>query len=89
MFVDAVADWQQATGSTLYDRFLTQQADAVIDHAASNGSSLTGCQTPHDCQIGFYWARPVPPGSTTLPVSPGTQYSGLSALTDALSVFTG
>jgi hypothetical protein len=89
MFVDAVADWQQATGSTLYDRFLTDQAHAVIDHAASNGSSLTGCQTPNDCQIGFYWAQPVPPGTTTLPVSPGTQDSGLSALTDALSVFTG
>jgi len=89
MFVDAVADWQQATGSTLYDRFLTDQADAVIDHAASNGSGLTSCQTPHDCQIGFFWAQPVPPASTPLPVSPGTQDSGLAALTDALSVFTG
>lgn len=89
MFVDAVADWQQATGSTLYDRFLTDQAHAVIDHAASNGSWLTGCQTPHDCQIGFYWAQRVPPATTPLPVSPGTQDSGLSALTDALTVFTG
>lgn len=89
MFVDAVADWQQATGSTLYDQFLTSQAHAVIDRAASNGSWLTACQTPHDCQIGFYWAQPVPPATTELPVSPGTQDAGLSALTDALSVFTG
>jgi hypothetical protein len=89
MFVDAVADWQQATGSTLYDRFLTDQAHAVIDQAASNGSRLTSCGAPHNCQIGFYWARPVPPATTTLPVSPGTQESGLAALTDALSVFTG
>jgi hypothetical protein len=89
MFVDAVADWQQATGSTLYDQFLTEQAYAVIDHAASDGSWLTPCQTPHDCQIGFYWAKPVPPAETTLPLSPGSQDSGLSALTDALSAFTG
>ena len=89
MFVDAVADWQQATGSTLYDQFLTQQAYAVIDHAASNGNLLTSCQTPHDCQIGFYWAKPTPPGESTLPVGPGTQESGLASLTDALGAFTG
>lgn len=86
VFVDAVADWQAAAGSRQYDAFLIKQAQALIDNSASNGTRMTACQTPHDCQLGFYWSRPVPPGSTILAVGPGPQESGLSALTDALSV---
>lgn len=83
LFVDAVADWQTATHSHIYDDWLRRQAQAVIQTAASNGTQLANCQTPSDCQIGFYWARAVPP-SAQPPVTPGTQMSGLSALTDAL-----
>jgi hypothetical protein len=87
--VDAVADWQAATGSRAYDAFLIRQARAVIDHSASNGSRLTKCETPHDCQLGFYWARSIPPDPQHFPVGPGSQESGLSALTDALSTSSG
>lgn len=91
LFVDAVADWEAATGSHAYDAFLRRQSLAVID-AASNASRLTQCQTPHDCQLTFYWSRPEAPEASQMPVGPGTQESGLSALTDELSVtlaFTG
>src|SRR5579875_3572419 len=84
LFVDAVADWQTVTHSHIYDDFLRRQGQAVAETAASNGSQLTSCQTPHDCQIGFYWARAVPPADGPA-VTPGTQMSGLAALTDALS----
>jgi hypothetical protein len=89
VFVDAVADWQAATGSRRYDAFLIKQAQAIIDHSASNGAQVTACQTPHECQLGFYWSRKVPPGHTILAVGPGPQESALSALTDALSVSSG
>ena len=91
LFVDAVADWEAATGSHVYDDFLRRQSQAVI-HAASDGTRLTSCQTPHDCQFTFYWARPAPPPSSGLAVVPGMQDSGLSVLTDELlatSGFTG
>jgi hypothetical protein len=88
VLVDAVADWQAATGSNEYDAFLIRQARAVIDRSASNGSRLTKCQTPHDCQLGFYWARAIPP-DPNFPVGPGSQEAGLSALTDALSTSSG
>jgi hypothetical protein len=86
VFVDAVADWETANRSRQYDAFLVKQAQAIVDHSASNGARMTACQTPHDCQLSFYWSRAVAPGSTTLPLGSGTQGSALSALTDALAV---
>jgi hypothetical protein len=86
VFINAVADWQAANRSRQYDAFLVKQAQAIIDHSASNGTRMTACQTPHDCQLGFYWSRAVAPGSTILPLGPGSQESALSALTDALAV---
>lgn len=87
LFIAAVADWQAATGSHQYDDFLRRQGQAVIENAASDGVRLANCQTPHDCQLGLYWARPIPPADTTLHISPGSQYSGLEALTAALAVW--
>lgn len=89
LFVAAVADWEAATGSHVYDGFLQRQGQAVIDNAASNGTELTNCQTPHDCQLGFYWARPISPEDTGLNLTPGSQYSGLEALTAALTASQG
>jgi hypothetical protein len=89
VFVDAVTDWQAANRSRQYDAFLVRQAQAIIDHSASNGTRMKACQTPHDCQLGFYWSRAVAPGSTILPLGAGTQESALSALTDALAVSHG
>jgi hypothetical protein len=91
IFVDAVADWSVATQSKVYGRFLARQAQALLDNAATNGTQLTHCVTPHDCQLNFYWSRAIPP-SAQLPVGPGSQEAGLSALTDALgasSQYTG
>ena len=88
LFVDAVSDWEVATGSTDYDGFLRRQSQAVID-AASNGSRLTQCQTPHECQFTFYWARPEAPAVSHLAVAPGSQESGLSVLTDELTATSG
>lgn len=85
LYVAAVADWQAATGSHSYDDFLRRQGQAVIENAASNGSRATNCQTPHDCQLAFYWARPISPASQ--PVTPGSQFSGLEALTSALAAW--
>jgi predicted alpha-1,6-mannanase (GH76 family) len=84
VLVDAVTDWSTATASKKYDPFLARQAQAVLDNAASNGLQLTHCGTPHDCQLNFYWSRAIPP-SSQLPVGPGSQEAGLTALTDALS----
>lgn len=89
IFVDAVADYRAATGSQAFDTFLTKQARAIIANSASNGRQVTGCQTAHKCQLGYYWSRQVPPNYATLPVGPGSQESGLSALTDALAVTNG
>jgi hypothetical protein len=89
IFVDAVADWRAATHSTAFDSFLAKQAQAVIANAASDGRQLSHCQSAHDCQFSFYWARPIPPEASHLPVGPGSQEAGLSALTDALSASSG
>jgi hypothetical protein len=83
LFVNAVADWSAATGSLLYDAFLVDQARAVLANAASDGRALTGCQTPADCQLGYYWSRRISPALAPMPVNAGTQFSGLSALVDA------
>jgi Glycosyl hydrolase family 76 len=85
IFIDAVADWRAATRSREYDAFLIKQAQAIIDNSASDGARETTCQTPHDCQLGFFWSRRMPPNDV-VPPGPGSQESALSALTDALSV---
>jgi hypothetical protein len=84
LFVDAVADWTQATGAVTYDSFLLAQARAVVANAASDGRSPTHCQTAHACQIDFYWSRRVPPARLPVQLTPGSQQSGLAALTGAL-----
>jgi hypothetical protein len=89
VLVDAVADWRAATRSTVFDWFLARQARAVIANAASDGRRLTHCQTAHECQFSFYWARAIPPDASQLPVGPGSQEAGLSVLTDALSASVG
>lgn len=86
LLVDAVFDWSRITGATLYDGFLLAQARAVLAHAASNGRATRHCQTPTACQLSLYWARPVPVRHAPIPLTPGTQTAGLSALSDALAV---
>ena len=87
LFVQAVSDWTQATGSSVFDRFLLVQARAVLSNAASDGTSRTSCVwSPHDCQLGFYWARRLEPSRWPIVATAGSQEAGLSALTGALEV---
>jgi hypothetical protein len=81
LFVDAVLDWSQATGSTTYDPFLEQQGRAVLANSASDGVGRSSCTTAQACQLGFYWSRRVPPGSAPILDTAGSQESGLTALT--------
>jgi hypothetical protein len=86
MFVQAVADYELATGDTGYQRFLRRQAQAIIDHSVSDATGVrTSCQTARDCQFGFYWARAIDPGRAGVPVTVATQISALRALIAALS----
>jgi hypothetical protein len=84
LFVDAVADWTQATGAATYDSFLAAQGKAVIQNSTSDGIHPARCQTPHACQIDFYWSRRVAPARLPVQITPGSQESGLAALTGAL-----
>jgi Glycosyl hydrolase family 76 len=85
IFVQAVSDWTQATGSDLHDRFLSAQAQAVLANAASDGTARTSCLwSAHDCQLGFYWARRLVPSRWPIVPTVGSQESGLMALTGAL-----
>ncbi len=83
---DAVFDWRQATGSVTYDRLLLAQGAAVLAHSASDGTRLTTCATATGCRLGFYWARRVAPLTAPIPANPGSQASGLAALTSALVI---
>lgn len=86
MFVQAVADYELATGDTGYRRFLRRQAVAIIHHSASDATGVrTSCQTARDCQFGFYWARAIDPGRAGVPVTVATQISALRALTAAIA----
>lgn len=81
IFMQAVADWSAATGSTEFTNFVDDQATAITSNdiwGASSGSP--GCGTPHRCQFGFDWTGKAP----TMLVTVGTQVSALDALTSAL-----
>lgn len=89
LFTDAVADWADATGSARYDPFLVSQAQAVLANSTGSRNRAKVCRTPASCQLSMYWARRVPAANAPIPPTPGSQTSGLSALSDALSDRTG
>jgi hypothetical protein len=77
----ALADWSAATGSQEFEGFLHAQATAVLTNDVWGATAQSpGCRSPHTCQFGLSWARPVSP----MLVTDGTQGSALSALTAAL-----
>jgi Glycosyl hydrolase family 76 len=83
LFVDAVVDWSQATGTHFFERFLRNQARAVVSYALSPPpGGGTPCATPQSCQFGLHWAPP-PPGVSPM-VSVGAQTSALQALSAVL-----
>jgi hypothetical protein len=86
MFVQAVSDYEQATGDTRYMPFLRAQAQAIVRNSATNAQGArTSCQTPRDCQFGFYWARAIDPAKAPVGVTVATQISALRALTAELA----
>jgi hypothetical protein len=86
IFVQAVADYDLATHTDTYRGWLRAQAAAILARAASDGSGdHTTCATPHDCQLGMYWSRYIPPAKAPVPASLASQTSALQALTGALA----
>jgi hypothetical protein len=84
LFTDAVADWAAATGSARYSPFLVRQAQAVLANSTGSSNRAGVCRTPVSCQLSMYWARRVPAARAPIPPTPGSEASGLSALSDAL-----
>jgi Glycosyl hydrolase family 76 len=83
LFVNAVADWEAATGNHAFDPFLRAQATAVIQNAIRGpNNDLSHCGAPHTCEFSFHWtgARDPAPLGITL----GGQESALDALTSVL-----
>jgi hypothetical protein len=88
LFIQGLSDWTQATGQSTYADFLLAQGQAVIANAASDGQRATACLSPHVCQLDFYWSRRVTPHRLPIQLTPGSQESGVAALTAALAAST-
>ena len=85
IFVQAVVDYDLATGTHVYRPWLQAQAGAILAHAVSDRKRPARCTTPHRCQFGFYWSRDVAPPSAPVPVSLASHTSALQALVAALA----
>ena len=85
VFVQAVADYDLATGTHLYRPWLQTQAGAILAHAVSDRKRPARCTTPHRCQFGFYWSRDIAPASAPVPVNLASHTSALQALVAALA----
>jgi hypothetical protein len=83
ILVNALADYDKATGTNTFRPFLVSQAAAVVQHAILGGSS-TGCHTPSTCLFGFYWAPPPHLANDAVGATLGGQESGIDALTVVL-----
>jgi hypothetical protein len=85
IFVQAVADWTQATGKDTFVRFLHNQAAAVVDNAVVNRQDEpANCKVPSDCRFAFIWGRTLDPGPPPVPVAVASQESAIDALTAVL-----
>jgi hypothetical protein len=87
ILVNALDDYDKATGTNTFRPFLLTQAAAVVRHAILGGNS-TGCRTPSTCLFGFYWSPPPHLSSNAVGATLGGQESGIEALTPALSPVT-
>ncbi len=85
IFVQAVVDYDQESGSSIYRRYLQAQAGAILHNSVFNGQGTRGrCESPQYCQFGFYWSTAADPSTAPVGVSLATQTSALDALTAAL-----
>jgi hypothetical protein len=83
LFVNALADWSQATRSGAFNGFLRAQANAVINNALRGAhNNVTHCATPATCEFAFHWSGE--PDPSPLGITLGGQESGLDALTAVL-----
>jgi hypothetical protein len=83
ILVNALADYDKATGTDTFRPFLLTQAAAVVRHAILGGVG-SGCQTPSTCLFGFYWAPPPHLANDVVGATLGGQESGIDALTAVL-----
>jgi hypothetical protein len=83
ILVNALADYDGATGTNTFKPFLLTQAAAVVQHAILGGPSAS-CRTPSTCLFGFFWAPPPHLSSQAVGVTLGGQESGIEALTAVL-----
>jgi glycosyl hydrolase family 76 len=83
ILVNAVVDWSNATGSSVFRPFLLAQARAVVNNTIrGERDEPARCATPQTCQFAFSWAGRAEPPS--LGVTLGGQESGIDALTAML-----
>jgi hypothetical protein len=81
IFVQAVADWTEATGSKEFEPFLRSQARAVATNATEGPTRNGACPSAHSCQFAFSWAKPFSQTPTAEQLATvGTQESALAAL---------
>ncbi len=81
IFVLATSDWDGATRTHRFARFLRTQARAVVSQALeAQGPGVPGCSTPAACQFGFYWTQLPDPSPNTLGATVGSQESAIDAL---------
>jgi hypothetical protein len=85
IFIQAVADWTEATGRATFRRFLRNQAAAVVDNAVLAGESQRGnCSTPNTCRFAFSWGRALDGRPSPVLITAASQESAIDALTAAL-----
>lgn len=83
ILVNALADYDKATGTSTFRPFLLTQASAVVQHAILGGADAN-CQTPSTCLFGFYWVPPPHLAGDAVGATLGGQESGIDALTVVL-----
>ncbi len=90
IFVQAVADWTAATKRRTFERFLRNQAAAVVDHAIVNRDNQpANCSSVTACRFAFIWSRQFGPGPLPVPVTVASQESAIAALTVELPAAKG
>lgn len=83
ILVNALADYDTATGTNTYAAFLHRQATAVVTNALLGGARGK-CRTAGNCFFSFYWSPPPHLVSWAIGITVGGQESGIDALTSAL-----
>jgi hypothetical protein len=85
VFVQAVADWTEATGRRTFVRFLRRQATAVVHNSiVTRDYQPASCSTSSTCRFAFIWSRQLDPGPPPVPITVASQTSAIAALTAVL-----